>query len=180
MPRTFFSRTMGYQHLGGSLKCTQLPLLSPQIRRAKRLPTSFSMPKTGLTILPSFGTWVFEVNNDNKPAPENITTKDGPRPAPSWVLYEGQEWEWDGIDQMATLRGAVYNGPSLAKGSTPQQKTFSEIFLHLFPHKFFMNVIIEAMSSTLVRVNSACMSLGEMLQYIRMWLLMSCYMKSPK
>jgi hypothetical protein len=94
-------------------------------------------------------------------------------------LHEGQEWGWDGIDQRATLGGAMYNGPSFADGWTPQRKTFLEIFLHLFPLEFLMNVIVEGTSSALVGVNSARTTIGEMLRYVGMWLLMSCYMKSP-
>jgi hypothetical protein len=94
-------------------------------------------------------------------------------------LHEGQEWGWDGIDQRATLGGAMYNGPSFADGWTAQRKTFVEIFLHLFPLEFCTNVIVEGTSSALVGVNSARMTIGEMLRYVGMWLLMSCYMKSP-
>ena len=78
-------------------------------------------------------------------------------------LHEGQEWGWDGIDQRATLGGAMYNGPSFAEGWTPQQKTFLKIFFHLFPLEFFMNVIVEGTSNVLVGVNSARTTIGVML-----------------
>ncbi len=54
----------------------------------------------------------FEVNNDNKSAPKNIPQPDQPLFCLGGGLHEGQEWEWDGIDQRATLGGAMYNGPS--------------------------------------------------------------------
>jgi hypothetical protein len=73
----------------------------------------------------------------------------------------------------------MYNGPSFADGWTPQRNTFLEIFLHLFPLEFFTNVIIEATSNALFAADSARTSLGEMLRYLGMWMLMSCYMKSP-
>ena len=72
----------------------------------------------------------------------------------------------------------MYNDPSFADEWTPQQKTFLEIFLHLFPLEFFTNMIVEGTSNALVGVNSVPMTIGEMLRYIRMWLLMSCNMKS--
>ncbi len=78
------------------------------------------------------------------------------------------------------LGGAMYNGgPSFAKGWTPQPKTFAEISLHLLPLKFFMDVIVEATSNALIGADCVPTSLGEMLCYIVMWLLMSCYVNSP-
>ena len=62
----------------------------------------------------------------------------------------------------------MYNGPLFADIWTPQWKMFLEIFLHLFPLKFFMIVIVEAMSNALVGVNIARTSLGEMLRFVRM------------
>ena len=70
---------------------------------------------------------------------------------------------WDGIDQPATLGGAMYNGPLFTDGWTPQRNTFLDIFLHLFPFQFFTNGIVEGTSNALVRVNSARTSIGEML-----------------
>ena len=72
----------------------------------------------------------------------------------------------------------MYNGPLFADGWTPQQKTFLEIFLHLFPLEFFTNVIVEGTSNALIGVDSVRTTIGEMLCYIGMGLLMSCYMKS--
>ena len=54
-----------------------------------------------------------------------------------------------------------------------------DISLHLFPFQFFTNVIVEGTSNVLLRVDSARTSIGEMLRYVGMWLLMSCYMKLP-
>jgi hypothetical protein len=121
----------------------------------------------------------FEVDDYNEPAPENIPVADAPLFRLGGGLHEGQEWGWDGIDQWAPLGGAMYNEPSFTDGWTPQRKTFVEIFLHLFPLKFFTNVIVEGTSSALVGDNSARATIGEMLQYVGMWLRMSCYMKSP-
>ncbi len=72
----------------------------------------------------------------------------------------------------------MYNGPSFANGWAPQQKTFLEIFLHLFPLKFFTDMIVEATSNTLSMANTAQTTMGEMLQYVGMWVLMLCYLKS--
>ncbi len=73
----------------------------------------------------------------------------------------------------------MYNGPSFTDGWTPQRNTFLDIFLHLFLFQFFTNVIVKGTSNALVKVDSARMTIGEMLRYVRMWLLMSCYMKLP-
>ena len=120
----------------------------------------------------------FEVDDDNEPAPENVPAPDAP-PVEMGALREGQDWGWDGFDQRASLGGAMYNGPSFADGWSPKRKTFLEIFLHLFPLEFFTDVIIEATSNALFAADSARTSLGEMLRYLGMWMLMSCYMKSP-
>jgi len=112
----------------------------------------------------------FEVDDDNEPAPENIPAPD----APQVGICEGQDWGWDGFDQRASLGGAMYNNPSFADGWTPQRKTFLDIFLHLFPLEFFTNVIVEATSNALFSADSARTSLGEMLRYLGMWMLMSC------
>ncbi len=73
----------------------------------------------------------------------------------------------------------MYNSPLFADRWTPKQKTFLKIFLHLLPLEFLTNVIIEATSSALFTADSARTSLGEMLWYFGMWMLMLCYMKSP-
>ncbi len=72
----------------------------------------------------------------------------------------------------------MYKGPSFADGWTPQRKTFLEIFLHLFPLKFFTNVIVEGTSNALGGVDTVRPTIGEMVRYM-MWLLMSCCMKLP-
>ncbi len=92
----------------------------------------------------------FEVNDKIEPAPKNIPMNDEPLFRLGDGLHKGQEWGWDGINQQATLGGAMYNGPSFTDGWTPQKKTLIEIFLHFFPLKFFMNVIVKAMSNVLM------------------------------
>jgi hypothetical protein len=48
----------------------------------------------------------FEVDDDNKPAPENVTAVDAP-PVNGGTLLEGQEWWWDGIDRRAIMQGLI-------------------------------------------------------------------------
>ena len=48
----------------------------------------------------------FEVDDDNKPAPENVPAVDTP-PVNGGTLLEGQEWVWDGIDCRAMLQGSI-------------------------------------------------------------------------
>ena len=66
----------------------------------------------------------------------------------------------------------------LQMGGLPSRRCSLRSSSHLFPLKFFTNVIIEAMSNVLVGVNSVRTTIGEMLRYVGMWMLMSCYMKS--
>ncbi len=58
----------------------------------------------------------FEVNDDNKPAPENIPTNNEPLFRLGEGLHKGQERGWDRIDQWATLGEAMYNCPLFADG----------------------------------------------------------------
>jgi hypothetical protein len=130
-----------------------------------------------ITLIQNLG---FEVDNDNKPAPKNIPTNNGPRLAPGRVLFEGQEWGWDRIDQRAKIGGLMYNGPTFTDSWSPQDKSFVDIFLCLFPIQFLEHLIVKATSRVLVGESLVRTTLGEMLQYIGMWLLMSCYMKPPE
>jgi hypothetical protein len=117
-----------------------------------------------------------------------MTTNPPPRTSPpttslclGWGggLYDGQEWGWDGIDQRAGLLGGVYHQPTFANSWSPQGKSFIDIFLHLFPVQFVETVMVEATSRVLMSENLVLTTIGEMLRYIGMWLLMSCYMKPP-
>jgi len=120
----------------------------------------------------------FEVDDDNEPAPENVPADDAP-PVNGGELLEGQQWGWDGIDRRAMLQGSMYNGPTFTNDWSPKGSTFVEIFLHCFPCSFLENHIVEATNNALLAVNAARTSFGELLRYIGMMLLMSCYMKSP-
>jgi hypothetical protein len=61
----------------------------------------------------------------------------------------------------------------------PNGKSFSEIFLHCFPSYFLEVTIVEATNNVLLTVNVVQTTYRELLRYIGMLLLMSCYMKSP-
>jgi hypothetical protein len=73
----------------------------------------------------------------------------------------------------------VYHQPTFANSWSPQGKSFIDIFLHLFPVQFVETVMVEATSRVLMSENLVLTTIGEMLRYIGMWLLMSCYMKPP-
>ena len=73
----------------------------------------------------------------------------------------------------------MYNQPTFADAWSPQGKKFVDIFLHLFPVQFLETVINEAISRVLLSNGLVRTTLREMLWYIEMMLLMSCYMKSP-
>jgi hypothetical protein len=118
----------------------------------------------GITLIQNLG---FEVeDDDNKPAPKNIPTNDGPHLAPGRVLFEGQEWGWDGIDQRAGIGGSIYNGPTFVDGWSPQGKSFVNIFLRLFPIQFLEHLIIKTTSRVLVGESPVRTTLGEMLRYM--------------
>ena len=121
----------------------------------------------------------FEVDDDNEPAPENVPAANAPRPNGA-ALYEGQEEGWDGIDCRAMTQGSLYNNPKFTHDWTPQGKSYAEIFLHVFPLYFFENFVTEATNNALLAADNARTTLGEMLRYVGMWLLMSCYLKLPE
>ena len=120
-----------------------------------------------------------EVDDDNEPAPENISPPDMPLFMIGGDLHEGQEWGWGRMDQQAGLGGGVYNQPMFTNSWTPHMKKFVDIVLHLFPVKFLETVIAKATSRVLLSNGLMRTTIGEMLRYIRMMLLMSCYMKPP-
>jgi hypothetical protein len=122
----------------------------------------------------------FEVDDDDEPAPENIPADDERLFRLGGDLHDGQEWGWDGIDQRAGLLGGMYHQPTFANSWSPQGKSFVDIFLHLFPVRFVETVMVEATSRVLMSDNLVRTTIGEMLRYIGMWLLMSCYMKPPE
>jgi hypothetical protein len=73
----------------------------------------------------------------------------------------------------------MYNGPTFANKWSPNKKSFIEIFIHFFPRNFLEETIVNATSNALLAVNAVRITFGEILRYIRMMLLMSCYAKSP-
>ncbi len=118
------------------------------------------------------------VDDNNEPAPENVPA-DGAPPVNGEALFEGQKWRWDGIDCQAILPGSMYNGPTFANEWSPNGKPFIDIFLHFFPCYFIEVTNVKATSNVLLIVNAVRITLGELLRYIGMMLLMSCYMKFP-
>jgi hypothetical protein len=120
----------------------------------------------------------FMVDDDNKPAPKNVPA-DGAPPVNGEALFEGQKWGWDGIDRQAILQVSMYNGPTFASKWSPDGMPFIDIFLHFLPCYFIEVTIVVATSNTLLTVNAVQTTLRELLRYIGMMLLMSCYMKFP-
>jgi hypothetical protein len=118
----------------------------------------------------------FMVNNDNEPALENVPA-DGAPPVHGEALFEGQKGGWDGIDCRAILQGSMYNRPTFANEFSPNGKPFTDIFLHFLPCYFIEVTIVKATSNALLTVNAVRTTLGELLHYIRIMLLMLCYMK---
>ena len=115
----------------------------------------------------------FEVDDDNEALPENFPLANAP---PVKVnadgLYRGQSWGWDGIDKQA-VAGGGYEEPSFTNGWSPHNKTYIEIFTHLLPFAWLETVLLVPTSATLERNNSPSITLGELMRYIGMCLLMS-------
>ena len=65
-----------------------------------------------------------EVDDNNKPAPENVPTLlNAPARVNGGDLFEGQEWGWDGIDCRAIVQGSMYNRPTFSNDWSPNEKT---------------------------------------------------------
>jgi hypothetical protein len=77
------------------------------------------------------------------------------------------------------LQGLMYNGPTFTNDWSPNGNSFIEIFLHCFPCSFLEIDMVEATNNALLAVNGVRTTFGELLRYIGMMMLMSCYMKSP-
>jgi hypothetical protein len=93
---------------------------------------------------------------------------------------EGQEWGWDSINHHAMFQGSMYNEPTFTHDWSPNGNSFMEIFLHCFPCYFVEVTIVEATNNMLLVINAVWTTYRELLQYIGMILLMSCYyMKLP-
>ena len=73
----------------------------------------------------------------------------------------------------------MYNGSTFTNDWSPNSKSFIEIILHCFPCYFLEVTIVKATNNALLTVNAVQTTYGELLRYIGMMLLMSCYMRSP-
>ncbi len=73
----------------------------------------------------------------------------------------------------------MYNGPTFTNDWSPNGNSFIEIFLHCFPCYFIEVVMVKATNNALLAVNAVQTTFGELMRYIGMMLLMSCYMKLP-
>ncbi len=69
--------------------------------------------------------------------------------------------------------------PHSQMSSPPNEETFIEIFIHLFPIGFLEEMIINATSNVLLMKNAMHVTFGELLWYIGMMLLTLCYIISP-
>jgi hypothetical protein len=115
----------------------------------------------------------FEVDNDNKALPENIPQPGGPAIEVNQDgLYWGQSWGWDGIDRRA-ISGGGYEEPSFTNGWSPHNKTYLEIFIHFLPFAWLQNVVLAKTSKCMENGNSPLLTLGELMRFLGMRLLMS-------
>jgi hypothetical protein len=113
------------------------------------------------------------VDDDNEPAPENIPTEDAPVAADdNNGLYENQQWGWEGIDQRR-INYAVDQPPQFHDGWSPKNKSWYDIFIMLFPFTWLQMVLLEMTSKSLHAVGEAELTLGELLRYLGLWMLMA-------
>ena len=90
----------------------------------------------------------FDVDDDNRPADENIPTENGPAAADDG-LYPGQKWGWSGIDQRR-VQFPTDVLPGFHKDWTPKGKTWLEIFFVLWPMVWFEETMLAETSAALV------------------------------
>ncbi len=115
----------------------------------------------------------FEVDNDNEALPENRPVLDAPPIEVSADgLLQGQEWGWDGLDQRV-LKGGGYEDPSFKNGWSPINKTYLDILLKFLPFAWLQNTLPRKMSAALERENGHPLTLGELLRYLSIRLLMA-------
>jgi hypothetical protein len=112
----------------------------------------------------------FEVDDDNKPAPENEPELWDKAPVVN-DLYEGQSWGWDGINRRI-VAGGNYNEPSFPNNWVPQGKSYLDLFCYFFPMVWFTTVLA-AMTSTAIQESggngsTAPVTFGEMILGIRL------------
>lgn len=114
----------------------------------------------------------FEVDDDNEALPENRPALDAPpiEVSPDGLL-RGQTWGWDGIDERANKGG--YEKPSFENGWTPRGKTYCEIFLKFLPFAWHESVLRPKTSDELEKCNGHPLTIGELLRYIGIRLLMA-------
>ena len=113
------------------------------------------------------------VDNDNEPAPENIptaTTQLGTI-CPETGLLQGQRWHWNGICN----RKAATNRRASASFNRwmPTDDSFFDVFLHWMPVDFLENTMVVGTSTLLKEAGESETSLGELLVFLGLWLLMA-------
>jgi hypothetical protein len=115
----------------------------------------------------------FEVDDDNEALPKNRPALDAPPIEVSADgLLQGQEWGWDGRDQRV-FKGGGYEDPSFKNGWSPANKTYLNIFIKFFPFAWLQNTLVAMTSAALERENGHPLTLGELLRYLGIRLLMA-------
>ena len=102
-------------------------------------------------------------------APDNVTLVDT---SAADTLSEGQTWEWDGIYRYAVV-AQNHNDPSFKNGWSPQSLSYIDIFLHCLYLKWFIIVFLQSKSRAMKDAGMALLTLGDLLHYLGLWILMS-------
>ena len=114
----------------------------------------------------------FDVDDDNRPAEENVPVPNGPTADPNDGLYPGQKWGWDGIDYRK-VNVPKDNEPGFVGDWNLWGKTWLDVFLFLFPRKWMEDVLLAETSKALQEEKAPELTFGELLRYIGLWLLMA-------
>jgi hypothetical protein len=101
----------------------------------------------------NFRNQVFDVDDDNEPAVENIPTGEEPT-TNNGGIKEGQSWGLDGIDRRSIIKPEK-EAHSYKKSFSPAGAAFSEVILHFLPLKFLAETV-------LTNTNDAIMAIGEL------------------
>ena len=104
-----------------------------------------------------------------EPSPDNVPLVETPA---ADTLFEGHTWGWDDIDCRAVV-AQNQNEPSLKNGWNPQSLSYIDIFLHCIPFKWFIIDFLQSTSRAVKESYIAPLTLGDILRYLGLWLIMS-------
>ena len=110
-----------------------------------------------------------EVDYDMEPYPDNFSSVDN---TDAGTLFEVHTWRWYGIDCRAVV-AQNQNELSFENGWDPKSLSYIDIFLHCTPFKWFIVFLLPSTSRAMKESDIAPLTLGDLLRYVGIWLLIS-------